>query len=352
MTFSFYFEAFLLCFSLCFLVIYLMRPLAVKYGLVDNPNHRKKHVGSIPLIGGISIFIAVSLTSILYFEIQKDIIVYLSSTLLLLLLGIFDDKHDLSVRLRMFIQISVGALMVFGAGIHLTSFGFILGFEVNLGFLGPLVTIVAVIAAINAFNMVDGIDGLAGMLSCITFLFLSYLFFQANNVWLLIPILFIASIIAFLMFNLRWPTKKLNKVFMGDAGSMIIGFSVIWLLVVGTESESQSFRPVVALYFIAIPLMDMAAIMYRRIRKGTSPFKPDREHLHHIFERAGYSRKRSLIIISCMAFIIALLGVFFETMQVKESIMFAVFLSVFFIYNYALMHVWKLLSWIRRYKAS
>ncbi|MFA0071872.1 undecaprenyl-phosphate alpha-N-acetylglucosaminyl 1-phosphate transferase, partial [Vibrio breoganii] len=96
-------------------------------------------------------------------------------------------------------------------------------------------------------------------------------------------VVFIVAIIPYILMNLGILGRE-RKVFMGDAGSMMIGFTVIWLLLGASQDPSESLmRPITALWLIAVPLMDMAAIMFRRVRRGVSPFKPDREHLHHIF---------------------------------------------------------------------
>lgn len=334
-------------FSISFVAIKLIKPLAVKAGLVDLPNERKLHVGAIPLIGGISIFIGVLMASMFFIEQSQKFNIYLISSALILFLGVLDDKYDLPVKLRVTAQVITASLMIFGAGFYLKSLGYIVGpLEILLGPIGILVTIVAVIGSINAFNMVDGIDGLAGMLSLVTFTALAFLLSRVNNDWYLLPVLYIAALIAYLMFNLSWP-KNFGKVFMGDAGSMLIGLTVVWLLVIGTSNEVKAFRPVTALYLIAIPLMDMAAIMYRRIRKGVSPFKADRDHLHHIFERAGFERRQTLLIITAISSVIALIGCLAEFYSVPEWTLFVGFIAMFTVYSLALAHVWQLVSWFR-----
>ncbi|AZZ99595.1 UDP-N-acetylglucosamine--undecaprenyl-phosphate N-acetylglucosaminephosphotransferase [Pseudoalteromonas sp. R3] len=336
-------------FIFCVMAIYIAKPVAIRTGLVDVPNSRKHHDGHIPLIGGVAIYFGVLMSSMLFFEYSVYFSVYIISASFILFLGVLDDKYDLSVRVRIIVQLAIAIFMIFGTGNHLSSFGSIFGFfEFKLGYFGVVITVLGVIGTINAFNMVDGIDGLAGALSLVSFLALGTLLWISGSEWFLLAILFVASIAAFLMFNLRWPSKSMKKVFMGDAGSMLIGFTIIWLLVIGIEQDVKSFRPVTALYIIAIPLMDMVAIMYRRIKKGTSPFKADRDHLHHIFERAGYSRRRALIIISLAAAFIAFLGGFLELRNTPEWIMFSIFIGMFLVYNYALAHVWRILSWLRR----
>jgi UDP-GlcNAc:undecaprenyl-phosphate GlcNAc-1-phosphate transferase len=353
-----YLVPFTTAFLLSFAAILIFKPIADKVGLLDIPNERKCHDGAIPLIGGIAIFCSVLLASSLFIKSSQTLNLYLISSSLILFLGVLDDKYDLSVRVRLVAQVIVASILIFGAGFYLTTLGDIFYFfEFKLGYVGILVTVIAVIGSINAFNMVDGIDGLAGMLSLVTFTSLSLLFYRADNDWFLLPLLFDAAIIAYLFFNLRWPFPYFQKIFMGDAGSMLIGLTVVWLLVLGTQPynvhqgavlNSVSFSPVTALFLIAIPLMDMAAIMYRRKKKGFSPFKPDRDHLHHIFERAGYNRKQTLVRITLMSLLLALCGIAGEFYQVPESIMFSVFIVLFLSYNWALTHVWQIITWLKR----
>ncbi|MEL4394901.1 UDP-N-acetylglucosamine--undecaprenyl-phosphate N-acetylglucosaminephosphotransferase [Shewanella algae] len=334
-------------FVISFFLIKIIKPLATKVGLVDLPNDRKLHVGAIPLSGGISIFLGVLMASLFFIERSQSFNIYLISSASILLLGVLDDKYDLSVKLRITSQVLIACLMIYGGGYYLSSLGYIFGcFELFLGPLGILVTIIAVIGAINAFNMVDGIDGLAGMLSLVTFASLAYLLGRSGSDWYLLPVLFISALLAYLMFNLSWP-RNWGKIFMGDAGSMLIGLTVVWLLVIGTSDDVSAFRPVTALYLIAIPLMDMTAIMYRRIRKGVSPFRADRDHLHHIFERAGFSRRKTLFIITLMGTILAVLGCLAEVYGVPEWVLFLMFLAMFACYSWMLMHVWQVLSWFR-----
>ena len=136
--------------------------------------------------------------------------------------------------------------------------------------------------------------------------------------------------------------KYSKKIFMGDAGSMFIGLSVIWLLTIGTQGDNASFRPVTALWICAIPLMDMLAIVMRRYRKGKSPFKPDRDHLHHILQRAGLTSRQTLVIISFSSVVMSLIGVLGEYYMVAESVQLVLFVLIFILYNkYARHFSWK-----------
>lgn len=340
----------MVAFFTCFFIICLCEPVAVKMGLVDTPNNRKKHEGQVPLVGGVAIYIGVLISSLMLLDYTHTFQVYIFTSSIVLMVGVLDDRFSLSVKLRVVVQILLALIMFYWADVSLKSLGNILGFfEVELNSFSVFLTIIAVIGGINAFNMVDGIDGLAGVLSMISFVALAILLGTAGSTWYLLCLLFISAITAFLLFNLRWPSKQMNKVFMGDAGSMLIGFTVVWLLLIGADEKVTAFKPVTALYLIAIPLMDMAAIMYRRVRKGKSPFEPDRDHLHHIFERAGCTRKHSLVIISLMSITCALLGSVLDYLGVPEWILLTIFILIFILYCYALSRIWRILSWVRKH---
>ena len=336
-------------FFVSFLCIRFGKPVAIKLGLVDTPTARKAHVGSIPLVGGVAIFIGVFFASVVFLPQTHGFNIYFIAAALIVFIGVLDDYYDLPVKPRIVAQMLVASMMIFGAELYLDNLGDLFGFGViKLNVFGTIFTMVAVVAAINAFNMIDGIDGLAGMLSIITFCALGFLLNQNQNEWFLLPILFVAATMAYLMFNLEWPSSAFKKIFMGDAGSMLIGLTVIWLLVIGTQSEQQAFKPVTALWLVAIPLMDMTAIMVRRVKKGQSPFKPDRDHLHHIFLRAGFSSRKVLALISCVSIVLTCFGITLEYINTPEWLVLVLFVLVFIVYTFALNHIWRLLTLFRK----
>lgn len=331
-----------------FASFFVLQPIAQRIGLVDKPNERKLHVGSIPLIGGLAFFLATLVTCSLFAIENSFVGFYLFSTLLIVVLGALDDYYDLSVRLRLAAQALIACILIFGVGSYIHVLGNILGFgSIDLYYLGIPLTIIAVIASINAFNMTDGIDGLAGSLALNTFLSIAILFWLADQAeYANLAYILVCSIVPFLLFNLGMVPGPVKKVFMGDAGSMFIGLSVIWLLTLGSQGENPAFRPVTALWIIAVPLMDMTAIIVRRILKGSSPFKPDRDHLHHIFIRAGFSAREALVIIVSIAIGYAGIGIIADYFKVPEWIMFVSFFAMLAIYSAGLQHSWRIIRWI------
>ena len=331
-------------FCFAFIAIKLFKPIAVDVGLVDKPNARKHHDGQIPLIGGISIFAAVLAASLLWLPNTLELRMYLIASAMMVFIGALDDKYDLKVRIRIVGQIIIASLMIYGVGGYIANLGDLFGFgDIELGPVGIIFTYFAIIVVINAYNMVDGIDGLIGSLSLNTFTAIAILFLiSGNNDYLSYPLMLATATLPYLVFNLGFFKKYTNKIFMGDAGSMFIGLSVIWLLSMGTQGDNASFRPVTALWICAVPLMDMLAIVMRRYRKGKSPFKPDRDHLHHILQRAGLSSRQTLVAITVFSVIMSSLGVLGEYFQVPESIELLLFIVIFILYNkYARHFSWK-----------
>ena len=335
--------------SLIFL--FVMRVIAKRVGLVDKPNARKHHKGAIPLVGGISIFAAILVTFLSFLPHTRDLYLYLSCALVLIVLGAFDDRLDISFKIRLIVQAAISIAMIVIGGHSLHNLGFLMGSEtIQLSvFSSYVITVIGVIGAINAFNMVDGIDGLLGGLAAVTIGSMGVVFYLSGNTYLgTMCGLIVTAIIPYIMLNLGIPFGTKAKVFMGDAGSMFIGFTVVWLLIKATQDpESYAFKPVTALWLIAIPLMDMATIMIRRIRKGQSPFKPDREHLHHIFQRIGLSSRQTLLTICAMALTCSVIGLWSDYVGIAESTMFVAFLVMFVCYFVAISHIFRIVTFVR-----
>ncbi|UJF18545.1 UDP-N-acetylglucosamine--undecaprenyl-phosphate N-acetylglucosaminephosphotransferase [Vibrio sp. SS-MA-C1-2] len=331
--------------------LYFLSKVAIKVGLVDKPNERKHHKGSIPLVGGLSVTISLLFYLFRHYESITIAPFFALSVIVLVAVGVWDDKCDISFKIRLFVQAVLSLILVFVVNIKLHTVGNILEVgHIDFGILASVITVFAVIGAINAFNMVDGIDGLLGGLSIVTFASIGIMTHLNGMPRISYHCLIvIVCILPYLLFNLGFIGKK-RKVFMGDAGSMLIGYTIIVFLLAATQqtiTDHRAFRPVVALWFIAVPLLDMIVIMIRRIRRGDSPFKPDREHLHHICQRIGFTSRQSLGLILLIASIYSFIGMMGEWLHVRESIMLILFLILGFWHYYAITHAFKLTKYIR-----
>jgi UDP-GlcNAc:undecaprenyl-phosphate GlcNAc-1-phosphate transferase len=331
-------------------LLVVMTPLAHFLGLVDVPNYRKNHSEIVPLTGGLAMFIGVVFGSLAADVVFKNNPMFLTAAAMIVLLGMLDDRFDLSAKGRLLCQFIVAGIMVGIADNYILNLGNILGTgEIHLPMFGYFFTMICVVGVINAFNMIDGIDGLAGGMSLIVLLSVVFLLLGGGASHSLIaPLTIIGVLVPFLAFNLSIKGFKGNKIFMGDAGSMFIGLAIVWLLVEHTNGAEATIRPITAVWLIGLPLMDMAAIMFRRARKGQSMLKADRQHLHNIFMRAGLSQAQSLVGLLFLGSLFAIVAVVSEMYQVPESIMFYGFLVLQVIYTAIIMHIWKILRFVRR----
>lgn len=352
-----------------FAVYPVLIPCAIGAGLVDRPDKRKHHNGDIPLVGGLGVFLAFACVGAWVFPINAVTVSIALSSLLMVKLGLLDDWHDLSVRLRIVVQLLAASVLVFGGGIQVETLGRLFGMgEVTLGWFAAPFTITAIMTAMNAYNMIDGIDGLLGSLALVTFLGIAALAtMHYQTAPFLIAVVMTASLFVFLTRNLIGKGLGLRKIFMGDAGSMFIGLLIVCLLALMTvpaqlasfgvlpgffefERNPVPVRPVAVLWLIAVPLMDMFGIMARRIMKKESPFKPDRDHLHHIFMRAGFSSSQTLGVIVLVAFVLLLIGLLLEIFNVPESVVALLYLGFFGLYVLCLRHAWRLSSVVRSWR--
>lgn len=315
--------------------------LAPVTGLVDIPDSRKSHAGRIPVVGGLAI--AISMGLVVYFtSLEWPFSAAISWLgLVLFLSGLIDDRVALAPKLRFVVQVVVAVLTVFVGDLHLYFFGdiFFVG-DFYLGFWGELLTVLAIVTAINAFNMIDGIDGLLAMLLINVF---AAMLITDPGLYQFYVVM-IAMLCVFLLFNLGIVSSKNNsrKIFMGDAGSMMFGYLVVCLLIEKSQHPGIEIRPVTVLWVIAVPLMDLVAIVIRRVRKKQPIMKADRDHLHHIFMRMGLSDRRALVGIMLLAVIFSCIGLVCEYYQVNESLMFLAFLGVFGLYLYFILHAWRI----------
>ncbi|MDQ3206471.1 MAG: undecaprenyl/decaprenyl-phosphate alpha-N-acetylglucosaminyl 1-phosphate transferase, partial [Pseudomonadota bacterium] len=289
--------------------IFSLRPMARRLGLVDKPDERKRHRGSVPLIGGMCFFLG-TVVGLVYLGFMDPFVsALMAAGTLIVLTGVVDDVYDLSVRSRLVIQASAAFLVIAATGIYFQDAGNVLGTGgFPLGALGIPVTVIAVMGLMNAFNMLDGIDGLAATLAMVS---IAAIMVFAGGPWpalgivLLLQVLF-ASLIPYLCVNMGWPDGR--KIFMGDAGSTLIGFLLGWSLVYLSSSSIARLAPVDALWCVALPIMDTLAVMQRRMRQGLSPFKADRQHIHHLLLDAGCTPRVALSLIVAVAGALAVVG--------------------------------------------
>jgi len=318
--------ALIVAFVVTIVSIKLLYPFAGQIGLIDHPTERKYHTQKTPLIGGIAMFTGLAF-GLVIMPIDLNILKgYFLALMLIVVLGMIDDYHPQSHWLRLFFQLIAGLILINVSGIQIYSLGNLFGTgDLILGISSILITIVAVAGAINAINFIDGVDGVAGSVSLVTIV--SIIVLSYNSLLILIVLM------PFMFFNLR----KKNKIFMGDAGSMLLGFSIVIILIGLSQGGEAVFKPITVLWIFALPIIDLLFVMFRRILRGESPFLPDRHHIHYLFLRHGMSDKQALFYVILISSIFAVIGVFSELMAIAEWKMFVLFIVSSILYSVVLL---------------
>ncbi|OAZ04011.1 MraY family glycosyltransferase [Flavobacterium succinicans] len=337
----------LLSLLITLLITPILKKTAIRINLVDQPNHRKVHQTAIPLVGGIAVFFS-SFIVILAAAHQNSFRPYLtifSASFILLIVGIIDDKRDLNAKLKLAIQLLL-ALLICLDGTRITSLYGLFGIYSISSWVQYLLTIVVITGVVNAFNLMDGVDGLVGSLSMIGFLslFFTSLYFGTYNLSLL-SIIFMGSTIGFLYHNL-----SRSKIFMGDSGSLSLGFLLVTFGIhfLQHETLNPKWNPLypflLLLAFFSIPVFDSLRVYMGRIKKGNSPFKADKSHLHHLLLGSGLTHKKTTL--SIALFCLFFLGLGFGLVNYFSTtiILFFTLLAFWLIIRFLLM-INKLQKW-------
>ena len=332
-------------------LILLIMPLAQRIGLVDSPGGRKQHHDATPLVGGIAIFCAFMLLVLtLDISLGQWRSLFLASALVFIV-GLLDDFRETPPSARFIAQIGAALLIVLWGNVRLDNLGFLISSShaAELGWLAVPFSIFCVVGIINATNMMDGMDGLSGGVLLIFFSTLLLVAWQAGLFQeALILAVICGALSGFLVLNFRFLESRPAAVFLGDAGAMFLGLAVAWFLIRFSQEPLAQLRPITAVWFFALPIMDTVAIMVRRMRRGRSPFAPDREHLHHILLLAGFGVRSTVLIMLGISLILTIIGFAGEWLNVPESYMFYGFLLLFALYYQGMNRAWKLMKALRK----
>ena len=325
-------------------LIYFLTSRAQRVGLIDRPSGRKVHEAEIPTVGGIAIFGGFVLALFTSPVSHVTLVGFVIPALLLVGVGAVDDILVMSARSRFLMQILAGLLMTLAGGVVVEQLGTLLvpGMVINTGMLAVPFTLVCMVGLVNAFNMSDGIDGLAGALTLVALLGLGTVAYLGGQFPMLEGLSFLGfSLLAFLGFNARFPWRKRADIFLGDSGSTLLGFAVLWFSVSLSQGEHAVMTPVTPLWFVALPLFDMALVMTRRVINRQSPFAADREHFHHLFGAAGFSVGQTVLMLAAVAALLAIAGIAGLYLEVPERVMFGLFLGVFACYAFLVTQAWE-----------
>jgi UDP-GlcNAc:undecaprenyl-phosphate GlcNAc-1-phosphate transferase len=327
-------------------VVWLVRPTAEKIGLVDIPGGRKQHKLPTPVIGGLCMFIGFCFALLTLEHSLQPYRGFLGASAILIFVGVLDDLKELSAKARFMAQIAAAVLMAVWSHNIIHSFGDLLFFgEINLGYFAIPVTVFAAVGTINAVNMMDGIDGLLGSMSFIQFLFLSYFAWSVSAYTSLTMIVLIMMVLlGYLIFNFPFPGRKQASVFMGDAGSMFIGFVLAWFLIDLSQGFHAAVYPVTMLWVLSMPLFDTTRLLIKRTLKHGNPLEPGRDHLHHLLKAYGYSDLKVCGLVCLFTVLFGLFGTFAHDAGISQSVSFLLFLFVFIVYCVCMRFGWRYLS--------
>ncbi|MCG5514342.1 MraY family glycosyltransferase [Ectothiorhodospira shaposhnikovii] len=324
------------------------------YGLVDHPGDHKAHKRSTPFVGGFGILSAFALGVVILDQTHPELrfqwLLMATAAFAIFITGLTDDLIRLGFRLRLLVQTGAALVMTLGAGVILIDLGpLLLGHPLHLAMLAIPFTLFATVGGINALNMMDGIDGLAGTLSFVTMALIAVLIALAGgSPYYMLVLCLLGGLAGFLYFNLRHHGQPCARVFMGDNGSMLLGLLFAWILVGLSQGEGSVIQPVAALSLFVIPLLDTLSVILRRLWLGRSPFTPDRSHLHHLLQRAGFRVDHAVAFITLLHLVLATAGLVLLHAGVPEWLMLAGFLALFAGYFYLTVRPWRVVPTLRR----
>ena len=326
---------------------------AHRFGLVDRPDPRKRHRVATPLTGGLAVFGGFFIGFLVMDASLLGYWTLVTGVLVLLLTGLADDFVEVPAVARLLIQVGVACLVVFGGGLKIQVVGPLLGESLGIIGLGPfaeIFTIACIVFMINAFNMMDGLDGLAGG-SAFIILAMMAVIARVDGAD---PLLFVtcsllaASVLGFLVHNLRLPNRPHARAFLGDTGSMAIGFAIAWMAVRLATLPDSTVEPITMAWLLIVPAMDTLALFFRRLRTGRSPFAPDRAHMHHILQRAGMPISAAVATIHALVLAAGLFGIAGWLLDWSEAFMFFLAAAVLLGYMAFLARAHRVIAWARR----
>lgn len=292
----------------CFLIGWAITPWIIQFahftGAVDVPNERKVHAKAMPRLGGLAIWIAFLLGYMVFraknFAFDeaefKFIDAYFISSFLILGTGILDDIFELPPRPKLMMQLVAALIMVIYGEFVIDKLDLPFIPPIELGWMGGVVTIVWIVGVTNAMNLMDGLDGLAAGLSSISFGTMVLLALAKGDLFVTVMCcLLLGSTLGFLVHNFH-PAK----IFMGDTGSLFLGFSVAVFSLLGYKNAAfVSF--IVPVVLLSVPLFDTTWAIIRRLLNGQSPFKADRGHVHHCLLDRQLGHRKSVLALYSLA---------------------------------------------------
>lgn len=325
-----------------------LRRIAPRVGLVDVPGGRKTHNGEVPVIGGVAMYVG-SLTAVLLAGkgVASQFEVLLASGMMVAV-GALDDRFDLRPRVRVFVHGAAAVTLVMATGFRVENLGNLFGLgNIVLGPFDFLFTVLATVALINAFNMLDGVDGIAGGVALVALAGLSFHLVPEGNLQATITLALAGAVVGFLVFNLPAQFNRKRLVFMGDAGSTLLGFALAGLALVAVQPRGGGgIPPVLVLWMLPVPIIELFTSTIRRLVNGMSPMRADRGHFHHRLLDAGFSVRAVFLLYMVASSISVITGLWLWQARVGEPVLFGVFVIVSLLWLVATHNARRLIEYL------
>ena len=317
------------------LAIVLLSRWAPRIGLVDHPGGRKRHHAVVPLVGGIAVYLGVIAGQLWSEGIGPLGRTYQVACGAMLLVGVADDRHDITPSSRLALQATIVAAFILYTRQSVTDLGDLIGLgTIHLGWASLPFTIVAMVALINAFNMLDGVDGLAGGVGLLAFaavLILALLMDQPELAK--VAAAFVGALVGFLLFNAPVKHVRRRLVFMGDAGSTLLGFAFASCALFLVSNSRGDLPPPVILWVVAIPIFELFSSTFRRAVKGLSPMAADLGHYHHKLIQAGWPVSAVFAFYFLYSALSAGIGLGLHATQASDVVIFLAFVAWFLLWS-------------------
>ncbi len=327
------------------LIVIIMVPvlsrIATQIGLTDKPGGRKLHKQPTPLVGGVAIGVSLLMCLLLQpagFSTFTQFYMIVSCGYVLLILGLLDDYREIKASYKLLVQV-ICAVMIVRSGLHLQSLFGLFGIENIPLQVMQLLSGVIIVGVVNAYNLIDGVDGLSGMVSLLAMVVLAWIAYHSGAeqlVWFFG--IMAGSLSGFLRFNLA----QKNKIFLGDAGSLFLGFIIVCSSIAllnhsSSKNDGSGNAVLVSLIgLMAVPVFDSVRVYIERYREGRSPFIAERNHIHHLLQGFEMSPiKISLSIVLFSMLLIATAFVFQKWIEVTWVVIaiFLIFRVLIFVLN-------------------
>lgn len=314
-----YLTAFIVALGVTYLVTPHVKRLAVRWGAVDKPDARKVHTGIIPRLGGLAIYAGFITSVLASVHVTWELFGLLIGGTAILVLGIVDDIFQLPAKVKLVGQIAAASvLLLFDIKIDWLSNPF--GGMIYLDYWAIPFTLLWVVSLTNMLNLIDGLDGLAAGVSTIAAVTI-FLMAVDQNFWLVavLTAALAGSALGFLHFNFS-PAK----IFMGDTGSMFLGYMLAAVSVVGTVKSAATIALIVPTVALGLPIMDTACAIIRRFNNGQPIFKPDRGHLHHRLLDMGLSQTQVVLLLYLVSIILGVSAIVMTEVKIGHAVFIVV----------------------------